>query len=239
MDDPRYERLSRQAEDYYNRAEARKTPSQEFQKIDEPQELYYEEESSDEEYNDEERIREELRELKYEKTFDCKYCGKCPTIHSPIRCEDVMNDYWQEFAALSQEEKQEIYFTEHNFIGDWKHTRCHDAGVICAGLNANYNDAKYQWQTLHIAVALGDYQLVKHLLEIGKVDPNQYRNTDWAWEAGEFHPLCLARSQRMKDLLLKRGAVLDKPCPKEKAKRKIESLIKGNGDFEEKEGGLS
>ncbi len=104
--------------------------------------------AADEEYNDEERIREELRELKYEKTFDCKYCGKCPTIHSPIRCEDVMNDYWQEFAALSQEEKQEIYFTEHNFIGDWKHTRCHDAGVICAGLNANYNDAKYQWQTL-------------------------------------------------------------------------------------------
>ncbi len=253
MDDSRYERLSRQAEDYYNRADpstsAKASPyaeAMEDRSADRStdsstgrEELYYEEESSDDEYYDEERIREELRELKYEKTFDCKYCGKCPTIHSPIRCEDVMNDYWREFAALSQEEKQDNFHRNHALIEDWKHTRCHDAGAICAGLNANHNDAKYNWQMLHIAVALGDYQLVKHFLEIGKVDPNQHKDTDWPWQSRDFHPLCLARSQRMKDLLLKHGAVLDKPCQEEKAEKKIKRLIQWYGDFEEKEGGLS
>ncbi len=254
MDDPRYERLSKQAEDYYNRADpstsAKASPyaeAMEDRSADRStdssagrEELYYEDESSDEDYYDEERIREELRELKYEKTFDCKYCGKCPTIDSSIRCEDVMNDYWKEFATLSQEEKQDNFYRDHKSIGDWKHTRCHIAGAICTGLNANINEngSNHNWRILHISVALGDYQLVKHLLEVGRVGPNQYDEAD-DWSPGGFHPLCLARSERMKDLLVKHGAVLDKPCPKEKEEKKIEQGIKQLGDFEEKEGGLS
>ncbi len=208
MDDPRYERLSRQAEDYYNRAEAR-DPSPYAEAMEDrstgKEELYYEDESSDEEYYDEERMREELRELKYEKVDGCQYCPTrgCSLMGQPLSCKDVMSPFWHKVKKeYTQEQKNQLLRDRMSDRGGdaeyYRHHRCHWAAAVCAGADPNTQVNYFGKERALNATLHQDYELVKIFLE-HDADPNLI---SWSNSC----PLCYAKNKRLARLLVKHGA---------------------------------
>ncbi len=130
MDDPRYERLSKQAEDYYNRADpstsSGRTGDEDFQKINAPQELYYEEESSDEDEIDSEEEKELIRQFTKNRKKCSFHCDReddlcllleilmCAGANPQEQGLEISGQLYKKFRAKEQE------LIRHRKLGDFE-----------------------------------------------------------------------------------------------------------------------